>query len=55
MAEELKKQYNTEVELIPGSGGCFEVTHNGNLIYSKLKSGEFPTIGQLTSAIDATV
>lgn len=55
MAEELKQQYNSEVELIPGSGGCFEVTHNGNLIYSKLETGEFPTIDQLTSSIGTTL
>jgi selT/selW/selH-like putative selenoprotein len=53
MADELKKQYNTEVELIAGSGGCFEVKHNGDLIYSKLDTGQFPTIGQLTSAVGA--
>jgi selenoprotein W-related protein len=28
--------------LIPGTGGCFEITVNGELIYSKLKTGQFP-------------
>jgi selenoprotein W-related protein len=32
------KQYT----LIPGTGGCFEIKVNGELIYSKLKTGEFP-------------
>jgi selenoprotein W-related protein len=27
---------------VPAGGGCFEVTVNGELIYSKLKTGEFP-------------
>ena len=31
-----------EFKLIPAGGGCFEVTVNGELIYSKLKTGEFP-------------
>ena len=30
------------MKLIPAGGGCFEVTVNGELIYSKLKTGEFP-------------
>ena len=28
--------------LIPGTGGCFEIKVNGELIYSKLKTGQFP-------------
>ena len=28
--------------LIPGTGGCFEITVNDELIYSKLKTGQFP-------------
>jgi selenoprotein W-related protein len=32
----------TGLTLIPASGGCFEVTANGELLYSKLATGEFP-------------
>jgi selenoprotein W-related protein len=28
--------------LQPSSGGCFELTIDGELVYSKLASGEFP-------------
>ena len=28
--------------LIPAGGGCFEVTIDGELIYSKLQTGTFP-------------
>jgi selenoprotein W-related protein len=28
--------------LIPASGGCFELSVNGDLVYSKLKTGKFP-------------
>ena len=28
--------------LVPSSGGCFEVVANGELIYSKLATGQFP-------------
>lgn len=40
--------------MVPAGGGCFEVTVDGQLIYSKLKTGDFPdeavvvdTVGQL--------
>ncbi len=28
--------------LVPAGGGCFEVTADGELIYSKLATGVFP-------------
>jgi len=31
-----------DLKLIPYKGGCFEVTVNGELIYSKLQTGKFP-------------
>jgi selenoprotein W-related protein len=31
-----------EFTLVPGTGGCFEITVDGKLIYSKLKTDEFP-------------
>ena len=36
------KQQIRDLKLIPSSGGCFELSINGDLIYSKLKTGEFP-------------
>jgi selenoprotein W-related protein len=30
------------LELLPDKGGCFEVSLNGDLVHSKLKTGEFP-------------
>jgi selenoprotein W-related protein len=36
------KQQIRELKLIPGGGGCFELSVNGDLIYSKLKTGKFP-------------
>jgi selenoprotein W-related protein len=38
----LKKHYGLEVELIKSSGGVFEVVIDGDLIYSKKQTGEFP-------------
>jgi len=36
------KQKITSLELQPSDGGCFELTVNGDLVYSKLKEGKFP-------------
>jgi selenoprotein W-related protein len=36
------KQRITSMELVPGSGGCFELTVGDQLVYSKLATGEFP-------------
>jgi selenoprotein W-related protein len=30
------------LKLVPSGGGCFELTADGELIYSKLKTGKFP-------------
>jgi selenoprotein W-related protein len=36
------KQQIKELKLIPAGGGCFELSVNGDLIYSKLKTKQFP-------------
>jgi len=36
------KQQVADLKLIPSGGGCFELTADGELLYSKLKTGEFP-------------
>jgi len=36
------KQKITGFELQPSSGGCFELTVDGKLVYSKLNEGRFP-------------
>ena len=56
MTSDLLNKYGTDVKelaLVPSGGGCFEITFNGNFISSKLDTGEFPTTGQITSAIEA--
>ncbi|HIG11359.1 MAG TPA: SelT/SelW/SelH family protein [Planctomycetes bacterium] len=32
----------TECELVPSSGGAFEVSRDGQLVFSKLDRGRFP-------------
>lgn len=36
------KQKVTGMKLVPAGGGCFELTANGELLYSKLATGQFP-------------
>jgi selenoprotein W-related protein len=36
------KQQISDLKLIPASGGAFEISLNGDLVYSKLKTGKFP-------------
>jgi selenoprotein W-related protein len=36
------KQKIAGFELQPSQGGCFELQVDGNLIYSKLETGQFP-------------
>jgi selenoprotein W-related protein len=45
------KQKISSLELQPSSGGCFEVTVDGELIYSKLQTGEFPNEQNLAGEI----
>ncbi|MBZ0267903.1 Rdx family protein [bacterium] len=39
LAEELQREFDTKPELIASSGGVFEVTVDGTLVYSKKKTG----------------
>jgi len=37
--------------LIPSSGGAFEIHANGNLLHSKLQSGDWPDFDAIVGAI----
>jgi selenoprotein W-related protein len=37
--------------MIPGKGGCFELKVGEKLLYSKLKTGEFPNEEELIAAV----
>ena len=54
----MKDKYGDDLEavdLVPSSGGAFEVSLDGDLIYSKLKTGRFPEPEEVTNAIDKTL
>jgi selenoprotein W-related protein len=37
--------------LIPSSGGCFELSLDGDLVYSKLQSGSFPNEDEMVKLV----
>jgi selenoprotein W-related protein len=41
------------LKLIPAGGGCFELTLNGDLVYSKLKTGQFPDEQKMVETVGA--
>ena len=54
MADELLKAFEPHIKLltlIPSQGGVFEVTVNGELIFSKAKLGRHANAGEVRSAI----
>jgi selT/selW/selH-like putative selenoprotein len=42
----------TELKLIPDKGGCFELSLNGTLAYSKLSTGKFPDEKEMVSFVE---
>ena len=50
MATALLEALKTDLDLLelqPAGGGCFEVSVDGEEIYSKLATGEFPDEGEI--------
>ena len=46
MAAEIKKAIGTEVILVRGSGGIFEIRLNDNPVWKKERGGPFPADGE---------
>jgi len=45
LAEHLLSYFRTditELSLVPGGGGCFEISKDGVLVFSKLSLGRYP-------------
>ena len=40
-----------DFQLIPSKGGCFELKVDGQLVYSKLKTGQFPNDEDMVEAL----
>jgi selT/selW/selH-like putative selenoprotein len=46
----LEEKYGAEVALVPGVGGVFEITVDGQLKFSKKQTGRFPTDEEVVAA-----
>jgi selenoprotein W-related protein len=53
LADELRKAFGAEAVIVPGSGGAFEVTVDGKLVFSKLQIGRFPDPGEIAQKLKA--
>jgi selenoprotein W-related protein len=41
--------------MIPSKGGCFELSVGGTLVYSKLKTGQFPNEEELLRSLEKLI
>ncbi len=56
LASELLEKYGTNVDeliLLPSGGGVYEITKNGELIFSKKKLDRFPDDGEIIELIES--
>jgi selenoprotein W-related protein len=51
LEEDLKKISGVEVELIPSTGGVFEITADGKSIFSKKEMKRFPEEGEIAGLL----
>ena len=55
MTDKLIKDLKARIKrlvLVPSDGGRFEVSINGSLVYSKLKTGKFPDSQEIRKHIE---
>ena len=53
LADALKEKLAVESTLTPGSGGVFDVFHDGRLVYSKHQTGRFPDHAEIVATLKA--
>lgn len=51
MAAEISEKLGVKPELRKGDNGVFDVTADGNLIYSKDREGRFPDAAKIVAAL----
>ena len=58
MTEKLLKEFQRRLgsaKLVPGPKGTFEVSINGQVVFSKLEKGRFPDIKELRESLKAAL
>ena len=48
----MKKNLGADILLVAGSNGIFDVSLDGNMIYSKSEQGRFPQPGEIVKLIE---
>jgi selenoprotein W-related protein len=51
LEEELKNSCDADVELIPSTGGVFEITVDGKNVFSKKELKRFPADGEIAGLV----
>jgi selenoprotein W-related protein len=51
LAAKLKSDLGAQASLVAGAGGIFDVVVDGNLVYSKHQTGEFPDEAALVESL----
>lgn len=49
------KQRLDEIILVPSDGGRFEISLDGDLLYSKVETGSFPDEDEIVETIDQRI
>jgi selenoprotein W-related protein len=44
-------EWTDGITLVPGAGGAFEVSVNGQQVYSKKATGKFPELNELKESV----
>jgi selenoprotein W-related protein len=58
MAEKILGEFGrqiNELTLIPSDGGRYEVSLNGNLVFSKLQENRFPEVDEIMNMIRSSL
>jgi selenoprotein W-related protein len=56
LAEDLLEQHSARIRaltLVPSVGGVFEVSIDGRRVFSRLETDRFPTLDEISRALDA--
>lgn len=53
LADELQRNFGLKPDLIKGHSGVFEVTFEGEPLFSKKRLGRFPEPGEVTGLLEA--
>jgi len=51
LGEELNKNFGADIELVAGSNGIFDISLDGNMIFSKFEQGRFPQSDEIIKLI----